>query len=36
MLPTIPTSLDWDSLVEIEDNVEGTQTLACTAGGCEI
>jgi ribonucleoside-diphosphate reductase alpha chain len=36
MLPTIPTHLEWDSLVEIEDNVEGTQTLACTAGGCEI
>jgi ribonucleoside-diphosphate reductase alpha chain len=36
MLPSIPKSLDWDSLVEIEDNVEGTQTLACTAGGCEI
>jgi ribonucleoside-triphosphate reductase (thioredoxin) len=36
MLPTIPEHLDWDSLVEIEDNVEGTQTLACTAGGCEI
>jgi len=36
MLPSIPKSLDWDSLVEIEDNVEGVQTLACTAGGCEI
>jgi ribonucleoside-diphosphate reductase alpha chain len=36
MLPSIPEHLDWDSLVEIEDNVEGTQTLACTAGGCEI
>ena len=36
MLPSIPTSLDWDSLVEMDDNVEGVQTLACTAGGCEI
>jgi ribonucleoside-triphosphate reductase len=37
LLPTIPTHLDWDSLVEIEDNVEGTQTLACSAaGGCEL
>ena len=36
MLPTIPEHLDWDSLVEMDDNVEGTQTLACTAGGCEI
>jgi ribonucleoside-diphosphate reductase alpha chain len=36
MLPSIPKSLDWDSLVEMDDNVEGTQTLACTAGNCEI
>ena len=36
MLPTIPKSLDWDSLVEMEDNVEGVQTLACTSGSCEI
>jgi ribonucleoside-diphosphate reductase alpha chain len=36
MLPTIPTHLDWDTLQEFEDNVEGVQTLACTAGGCEI
>jgi ribonucleoside-diphosphate reductase alpha chain len=32
----IPTSLDWDSLIEITDNVESTQTLACGANGCEI
>ena len=36
MLPTIPTHLDWDTLQEFDDNVEGVQTLACTAGGCEI
>lgn len=36
MLKTIPTSLDWDSLVEHTDNVKGTQTLACSADGCEI
>ena len=36
MLPTIPTHLEWDTLQEFDDNVEGTQTLACTAGGCEI
>jgi ribonucleoside-diphosphate reductase alpha chain len=36
MLPSIPKSLDWDSLVEMEDNVEGVQTLACTSGSCEI
>ena len=32
----IPTSVDWDALVEIDDNVEGVQTLACSAGNCEI
>lgn len=36
MLATLPTDLDWDSITEIDDNVEGAQTLACTAGGCEI
>jgi ribonucleoside-diphosphate reductase alpha chain len=33
---TIPTSVDWDALVEMDDNVEGVQTLACTSGNCEI
>ena len=32
----MPESIDWESFVERTDNVEGTQTLACTAGGCEI
>lgn len=32
----IPTTVDWDALVEVDDNVEGVQTLACTAGNCEI
>jgi len=32
----IPTNVDWDALVEIDDNVEGVQTLACSAGNCEI
>ncbi len=32
----IPTKVDWDALVEMDDNVEGAQTLACTAGNCEI
>ena len=32
----MPTSVDWESFVEVTDNVEGAQTLACTAGGCEI
>jgi ribonucleoside-diphosphate reductase alpha chain len=32
----IPATLDWDLLVEKTDLVEGAQTLACTAGNCEI
>lgn len=36
MLPSIPTHLDWDTLQEFEDNVEGVQTLACTSGSCDI
>jgi len=32
----MPTGIDWDSFVERTDNVEGAQTLACTAGACEI
>lgn len=36
MLAKIPQQLDWDSVIEVDDNVEGAQTLACTAAGCEI
>ena len=32
----IPKNIDWDSMIEETDNVEGTQTLACSANGCEI
>lgn len=32
----VPTSLNWDSIVEIDDETEGAQTLACVAGFCEI
>ena len=32
----MPKSIEWDSLIEVDDNVEGVQTLACTAGVCEI
>jgi len=32
----IPTTVDWDNLIEMVDNVEGVQTLACSAGNCEI
>jgi ribonucleoside-triphosphate reductase len=36
LLDKVPTSIDWDRLVEGEDTTEGAQNLACTAGGCEI
>jgi ribonucleoside-diphosphate reductase alpha chain len=36
MLAKMPTTIDWDSLVEYDDNVEGVQTLACTGSSCEI
>jgi len=32
----VPKNVDWDSVVEDTDNVEGTQTLACSANGCEL
>ena len=36
MLSKMPKEIKWDDLVEVEDNVEGAQTLACVAGHCEI
>lgn len=36
LLHKMPKSIDWDSLVEVDDNVEGAQQLACTAGVCDI
>jgi len=36
LLHKMPIVIDWDSLVEVDDNVEGTQMLACTAGVCDI
>jgi ribonucleoside-triphosphate reductase (thioredoxin) len=35
-LGLMPREIDWDSLMETDDNVEGVQTLACTGGSCEI
>lgn len=33
----LPLHIDWDALIENEDNVEGTQILACSAAqGCEL
>jgi ribonucleoside-diphosphate reductase alpha chain len=36
LLSKMPTHIDWDSLVEYDDNVEGVQTLACSGASCEI
>jgi len=32
----VPETVDWENFKEYDDNVEGAQTLSCTAGGCEI
>jgi ribonucleoside-diphosphate reductase alpha chain len=33
-----PKSIDWSQLseYELEDNTDSSQTLACTADGCEV
>jgi ribonucleoside-triphosphate reductase len=31
-----PTNIVWENFIEVEDNTTGQQTLACTAGACEI
>ena len=36
MVMAMPTTIDWEQMREVTDNVEGAQTLSCTAGGCEI
>jgi ribonucleoside-diphosphate reductase alpha chain len=36
LLASMPLEINWDAIVEMEDNVEGAQMLACTAGNCEI
>ena len=36
LLNGMPTTIDWEAMKENTDNVEGAQTLSCTAGGCEI
>ena len=32
----VPNAVDWENFKEYDDNVEGAQTLSCTANGCEI
>lgn len=36
LLNKMPTNLDWSSFIEEDDNTEGSQTLACTGGSCEL
>lgn len=36
MFAEMPKTIDWESFVEVTDNVEGVQTLACTSGACEL
>ena len=36
LVSQMPTSIDWERMVENTDNVEGVQMLSCTAGACEI
>jgi len=37
MVKSIPTEIDWNSLIEHDDNIEGAMTLACSAAaGCEV
>lgn len=36
LVAEMPVGINWDELVEIEDNTEGSQTLACVGGSCEI
>lgn len=35
-LAAMPKEIPWEVLYEADDNVEGAQTLACSAGSCEI
>lgn len=36
MLKLMPGPINWNEFKEVDDNVEGAQTLACTAGHCEL
>jgi len=36
LLKKTPKSIDWSEFIEKDDNTEGSQTLACTGGSCEI
>lgn len=36
LLEKMPKGIDWNLFKEEDDNVEGVQTLSCSAGSCEI
>jgi ribonucleoside-diphosphate reductase alpha chain len=36
LLAKMPIEIDWETMKEKTDNVEGAQMLACVAGVCEI
>lgn len=36
LLANTPKDIDWSSFTEEDDNTEGSQTLACVGGSCEI
>ena len=36
LLAQMPTTVNWETFIETDDNVEGAQQLACVAGVCEI
>jgi ribonucleoside-diphosphate reductase alpha chain len=36
LITSMPTSINWEDFIEVTDNVEGAQQLACVSGVCEI
>lgn len=36
LLSKMPGDINWEELIEKDDNTEGSQTLACVGGSCEI
>ena len=36
LLSSMPSDVNWEELIEKDDNTEGSQSLACTGGSCEI
>ncbi len=36
LVKEMPTDIDWSDFVELDDNTEGAQQLACSSGYCEV